>query len=60
MFSLGETFVQLRRIFDKIKVLKKSLFRSGNMDDYLPAGAPLLDYLIMETKGDTGWKFPIL
>ena len=27
---------------------------------YLPVQAPLLDYLTVETKGPTGWKYPKL
>ena len=33
---------------------------SGNMEDYLPTEARLLDYLTMETEGATGLKFPKL
>ena len=32
----------------------------GPEKDYLPVQAPLLDYLTIETKGSTGWKYPKL
>ena len=32
----------------------------GNMQDYLPVDAPLLDYLATEAGGSVGWKFPRL
>ena len=32
----------------------------GKVEDYLPVDAPLLDYLITEIEGQTGWKFPKL
>ena len=32
----------------------------GPEKDYLPVQAPLLDYLNIETKGSTGWKYPKL
>ena len=28
--------------------------------NYLPVEAPLLDFLVVETSGSTGWKYPIL
>ena len=30
----------------------------GSIKDYLPVGAPLLDYLATDTEGHTGWKYP--
>ena len=30
------------------------------MKDYLPVEAPLLDYLVTDTEGPTGWKYPKL
>ena len=32
----------------------------GDMKDYLPVEAPLLDYLVTDTEGPTGWKYPKL
>ena len=30
----------------------------GKVKDYLPVDAPLLDYLVNDTEGPTGWKYP--
>ena len=30
----------------------------GEVKDYLPVNAPLLDYLVTDTEGPTGWKYP--
>ena len=30
----------------------------GKVKDYLPVDAPLLDYLVTDTEGPTGWKYP--
>ena len=32
----------------------------GNVKDYLPLEALLLDYLVTEAEGPTGWKYPKL
>ena len=32
----------------------------GKVKDYLPVDAPLLDYLVTDTDGPTGWKYPKL
>ena len=32
----------------------------GKVEDYLPIDTPLLDYLVTETEGPTGWKYPKL
>ena len=29
----------------------------GKIEDYLPVYAPLLDYLVTDTEGPTGWKY---
>ena len=32
----------------------------GKVEDYLPVDAPLLNYLVTDTEGPTGWKYPNL
>ena len=32
----------------------------GKVEDYLPVDTPLLDYLVMDMEGPTGWKYPNL
>ena len=39
---------------------KLVITKLGKMQDYLPVDAPLLDYLVTETEGPTGWKYPKL
>ena len=34
--------------------------KAGLNKEYLPMGAPLLDFLTVETEGSTGWKYPKL
>ena len=34
--------------------------RAGLNDEFLPMGAPLLDFLTVDTEGSTGWKYPRL
>ena len=34
--------------------------RTGLNDEFLPMGAPLLDFLTVDTEGSTGWKYPRL
>ena len=36
------------------------IMKLGKVEDYLPVDAPLLDYLVTETEGPTGWKYPKL
>ena len=33
------------------------IMKLGKVEDYLPVDAPLLDYLVTETEGPTGWKY---
>ena len=40
---------------DKLVILK-----AGLNENYLPMGAPLLDFLTVETEGSAGWKYPKL
>ena len=34
--------------------------KAGLNEEYLPMGAPLLDFLTVETEGSAGWKYPKL
>ena len=34
--------------------------KSRKVKDYLPLDTPLLDYLVRDTEGPTGWKYPKL
>ena len=36
------------------------IIKLGKVKDYLPVDAPLLDYLVTDTDGPTGWKYPKL
>ena len=46
----------LRQSFKDKLVIPKS----GLDEEFLPMGAPLLDFLTVETEGPTGWKYPRL
>ena len=35
-------------------------FDLGKVKEYLPVNTPLLDYLVLDTEGPTGWKYPKL
>ena len=48
-------------IFKKLPNLNYIVIKKlGIVKDYLPVDAPLLDYLVTETEGPTGWKYPKL
>ena len=34
--------------------------KTGLDEEFLPMGAPLLDFLAVETEGSAGWKYPRL
>ena len=34
--------------------------RTGLDEEFMPMGAPLLDFLTVDTEGSTGWKYPRL
>ena len=36
------------------------IMKLGNVNNYLPVNAPLLDFLTTDTDGPTGWKYPTL
>ena len=46
----------LRQSFKDKLVIPKALLNK----EFLPMGAPLLDFLTVETEGPTGWKYPKL
>ena len=46
----------LRKLFKDKLVIP----RTGLNNEFLPMGAPLLDFLTVDTEGSTGWKYPRL
>ena len=51
-------YMNMKIYLEKSSKSELAILKGGLNKRYLPVGAPLLDFLAVDTEGPTGWKYP--